>query len=231
MQQMRSTLVVELTTPNAVGRGPAGERTIRRYLSELADVLGLAPVQAPRTHLSPKFGLSGWLPLSECSAIHLYAWDDRTPGFVSVDVSSPGPVPAGPVVAHARRSFGVGPDQHVACKNTGSAAPGTPWRDLAPDICRQRLSLRARTDAPVARADVAGFLPALSRHLDMQVLSAPLCLGSTAWMHWETSGVLAHWEGRTLDMDIYTCKPFHVPDALDFTTRALDAAIQTHASF
>ena len=57
---------------------------IKRYLSELSDIIGMYKLLEPVTHLSPTFGWAGWIHW-ETSGAHFYAWD--TPRlFFSVDI-------------------------------------------------------------------------------------------------------------------------------------------------
>ncbi|MCW8861691.1 MAG: hypothetical protein OQJ76_01290 [Rhodospirillales bacterium] len=214
----RDTIVVELTCDRPVGTDSDGDARVCRYLDELAGILGLAPVSPPRTHLSTLYGLSGWVPLEERSAIHLYAWDDRNPSFVSVDLATPLAVDHAVVERHATWFFGSTPDRTV-CKSM--LAGGDDWRDLAPTICRQRLAVRGAAERPLTPRRVQRFLRDLSKTLDMLALSSPMVRGQTAWMHWETSGVIIDWSGD-IALDIYTCKPFVAERAAAFAMARLD---------
>lgn len=56
---------------------------IKKYLSELSEILGMKTVLNPMTHRSDKYGEAGWIHW-ETSGAHFYAWDN--PLFFSVDI-------------------------------------------------------------------------------------------------------------------------------------------------
>ena len=215
--QFRDTFVLEFYCDSPVGTDQAGEEKVCRYLEELAGLLNLPVLQEPRAHLSPLYGLSGWVPLGRSSAVHLYAWDDRQPSFISIDISTRTPLPRSAIIRHAQDFFEGQPENTVS-KSLHDGA--THWRELAPTICRQRLAMRGLLSRPPRRPEVEALLPALSQVLDMRVLSKPFVKGQAAWMHWETSGVVMDWEDG-LDLDIYTCKPFIPEKAVTFVATRL----------
>ena len=98
-------------------------------------------------------------------------------------------------------------------------------RDLAPSIHRQRLVLEGIPLAPISDQDIRDYLSKLSETLQMRTLREPvtnLCdsYGWAGWIHWETSGAHFYaWEQPNLffSVDIYTCKPFSVASAVEFT--------------
>lgn len=129
-------------------------------------------------------------------------------------------------------------DQHgpQACDNyryvtPSSAARERPrtrpdaWRDLAPEIVRQRLVIEGVPAAPVDDAQIRAYLSALSREVDMVQLLEPVThrsdlYGWAGWIHWETSGAHFYaWEQPRLffSVDLYTCKAFDPDAAVAFT--------------
>ena len=99
------------------------------------------------------------------------------------------------------------------------------WRDLAPDILRQRLVIEGVPARPVDDEQIRDYLSALSREVDMVQLIEPVThrsdlYGWAGWIHWETSGAHFYaWEQPRLffSVDIYTCKAFDVDTAVAFT--------------
>jgi S-adenosylmethionine decarboxylase len=191
---------------------------VRRYLRGVADRLHLRPVAPPRTHLSPLYGLSGWLPLEEGAAVHLYAWDNRRPSFLSVDIATAGSLDREGLVDHACRFFAADPSAAAIKWRRRPDAPT--WCELAPDIHRQRLAIDAALDAPFPAAAARPFLVGLAWILQMRVLTLPLIAGTAAWMHWETSGVLLDWR-QGVSIDIYTCRPFDPARAVAFLRQSI----------
>lgn len=104
-------------------------------------------------------------------------------------------------------------------------------RDLAPEICRQRLVVEGLNDRPITDDDIRGYLSTLSRTIDMVTLLEPVThkspqYGWAGWIHWETSGAHFYaWDvpRRFFSVDIYSCKPFSADDVLDLTHRWFDA--------
>lgn len=231
----RDTLVIEQTFPNAIGSDEKGARMVKQYLSDLATHLQADPVAEPQTHLSPKYGFSGWMPLSEASAIHLYAWDERgraTAPFVSVDISTPSSVQDDvrqQLLRFTRECFGA-EESHCAWKTISA---NEHWRELAPHILRQRMSIAGKTRSALPQDAVYRYLQSLCDVLEMDQISEPLIVDSesTAWMHWETSGVIAHWGDENFSTDIYTCKAFSPDDAIEHTREALQMVELNARSF
>ncbi|MGY1823237.1 S-adenosylmethionine decarboxylase [Geodermatophilus sp. SYSU D00079] len=125
----------------------------------------------------------------------------------------------------------------------GGAAP-TPaaadaWRDLAPEIVRQRLVIEGVPARPIGDVQIRRYLSALSREVDMVQLLEPVThrsdlYGWAGWIHWETSGAHFYaWEQPRLffSVDVYTCKAFDVDTAVSFTRRFLDAGTVVARSF
>ncbi|MBP6005618.1 S-adenosylmethionine decarboxylase [Candidatus Saccharibacteria bacterium] len=103
-------------------------------------------------------------------------------------------------------------------------------KDLAPDIYRQRLVLEGYPSKTVEDNDIKDYLSRLSDVLDMHTLLSPVThrsdkFGWAGWIHWETSGAHFYaWEQPRLffSVDIYTCKPFLVESAVQFTGQYFD---------
>ncbi|WP_138759771.1 S-adenosylmethionine decarboxylase [Modestobacter altitudinis] len=121
-----------------------------------------------------------------------------------------------------------------------SLQPGTdPWRDLAPDILRQRLVVEGVPAGPIDDELIRSYLSALSRAVDMVQLIEPVThrsdlYGWAGWIHWETSGAHFYaWEQPRLffSVDLYTCKAFDVDTAVSFTQDFLSASTIVAKSF
>ena len=128
--------------------------------------------------------------------------------------------------------FGTGDPQPV---HEGTAG----WRDLAPDILRQRLVIEGVPARPVDDVLIREYLSALSRAVDMVQLIEPVThrsdlYGWAGWIHWETSGAHFYaWEQPRLffSVDVYTCKAFDVDTAVAFTRDFLSAGTIVAKSF
>jgi hypothetical protein len=118
------------------------------------------------------------------------------------------------------------------------AAPDE-WRDLAPEILRQRLVIEGVPAAPIGEAQIRSYLSALSREVDMVQLLEPVThrsdqYGWAGWIHWETSGAHFYaWEQPRLffSVDLYTCKAFDVRTAVSFTRDFFAAGTLVARSF
>jgi S-adenosylmethionine decarboxylase len=75
----RQRLVVE-----GLVSAPIGSEQIKRYLSQLSDVLEMVTLLEPVTHQSDTYGWAGWIHW-ETSGAHFYGWD-RPRLFFSVDI-------------------------------------------------------------------------------------------------------------------------------------------------
>ena len=99
------------------------------------------------------------------------------------------------------------------------------WRDLAPDILRQRLVIEGVPAHAVDDELIRDYLSALSRAVDMVQLIEPVThrsdlYGWAGWIHWETSGAHFYsWERPVsfFSVDIYTCKAFDPAAVVAFT--------------
>lgn len=100
-------------------------------------------------------------------------------------------------------------------------------KDLAPEIYRQRAVIEGYPKAPLKAGAIKEYLSGLSDALDMKKLMEPVThrsptYGEAAWIHWESSGAHFYaWDQPRLffSVDIYTCKPFAIEDALEYTKR------------
>jgi S-adenosylmethionine decarboxylase len=80
-------------------------------------------------------------------------------------------------------------------------------------------------------------LSKLAEELEMKVISGPFAysaheMGFGGWVHWKTSG--SHFysyptSSPLFTVDIYTCKPFSLEKAVEFTRRFLSAYPHRHA--
>lgn len=110
-------------------------------------------------------------------------------------------------------------------------------RDLAPAIYRQRLVIEGECPRPIGAEQISDYLTELSAQIDMTALMEPVThaspkYGWAGWIHWETSGAHFYaWDTPKLffSVDIYSCKPFDVAHAVDFTARTFDATDVEHA--
>lgn len=104
------------------------------------------------------------------------------------------------------------------------------WENLVPDIVRQRVIIETITDHCIRKDEIEAYLAGLSSVLDMHPLSQPhaypaLHVGYGGWIHWITSGAHVYsydaqftgGKGHLLTIDAYTCKPFSVKKAVEFT--------------
>jgi S-adenosylmethionine decarboxylase len=227
----RDTLVIEMLCNEAVGSDENGNKKVHQYLFEVAKIMGLKPMGDTVTHLSPKYGLSGWLPLEGGSAIHLYAWDYEDgshPPFLSIDISTPGVIanPEG-IVQHAEKFF----NGEQSVKKKMQEKENSQWHEIAPQIHRQRISIAGKSKEPLTAEKIKSYLKNLAPALDMVQLSEPLVIGNTGWMHWETSGTVLTWDDKNFYIDIYTCKPFTPQTAIDFTISQLGLENFHHKNF
>lgn len=98
-------------------------------------------------------------------------------------------------------------------------------KDLAPEICRQRLVIEGYPSDPITSDMIKEYLSKLSDTIGMSALITPVThkskrFGWAGWIHWETSGAHFYaWEQPRLffSVDIYTCKAFEPEVAVKFT--------------
>lgn len=101
------------------------------------------------------------------------------------------------------------------------------WRNISPDIFRQRLIIEGVTPQKIDDARISDYLKELSSVCKMNALMDPFThrspkFGWSGWMHWETSGVHFYaWDqpNSFFSVDIYTCKQFSCEDAFAFTKK------------
>jgi S-adenosylmethionine decarboxylase len=113
------------------------------------------------------------------------------------------------------------------------------WRDLAPEIVRQRLVIEGVPARPIGDGQIRRYLSALSREVDMVQLLEPVThrsdlYGWAGWIHWETSGAHFYaWEQPRLffSVDLYTCKAFDEHTAVSFTREFFQARTVVAKSF
>ena len=99
------------------------------------------------------------------------------------------------------------------------------WKNLAPDLVRQRVIIEATTQTIVEPERIKKYLLDLAREVDMEVMSGPFAysaheMGFGGWIHWKSSGAHVYSYPMTpplITIDIYTCKPFSVSKAVAFT--------------
>lgn len=99
--------------------------------------------------------------------------------------------------------------------------------DLAPEIYRQRAVIEGRPHRAITDTQVKEYLSGLSEVLHMTTLISPVThrsdqYGEAGWIHWESSGSHFYaWDYPRLffSVDIYTCKPFEVIDAVKYTKK------------
>ncbi len=105
------------------------------------------------------------------------------------------------------------------------------WKNLAPNIVRQRLIIEGTTIAIVEPPQIEDYLRKIADVTKMEILGGPFTksaheLGYAGWVHWRTSG--GHFYSYPRDafgvvndplftVDTYTCKPFSVREAVEFT--------------
>lgn len=112
-------------------------------------------------------------------------------------------------------------------------------KDLAPAIYRQRLVIEGVPLKPISDQDIKDYLVKLSDALQMKALIDPVThrsdkYGEAGWIHWESSGAHFYaWDQPILffSVDIYTCKPFEAPKAVDFTKQYFQAEQIEHKEF
>ena len=115
------------------------------------------------------------------------------------------------------------------------------WRNLAPDLVRQRVIIEGLTKEIVEPPLIGPYLLGLSETLNMAVRGEPLTysaedkpdsgwtalnMGYAGWLYWVSSGVHFHsypTEPPLFTVDAYTCKRLDVQHAVRFTKEFLAA--------
>ena len=100
------------------------------------------------------------------------------------------------------------------------------WKDLAPDITRQRIIIEGTIKSKFEAEGMSKFCKEISKVLNMTPLEDPITnyaeeYGWCAYMHWKESGMhIYSWNVRDpkfFSVDIYTCKKFNAASAIVYT--------------
>jgi S-adenosylmethionine/arginine decarboxylase-like enzyme len=99
------------------------------------------------------------------------------------------------------------------------------YKNLAPDIQRQRLVIEGTLHNPFKAEEMDRFCREMTKVLNMTEVTAPFCnydpdYGWCAYVHWKESGMHIYaWDDRSpcfFSVDIYTCREFQVESALNY---------------
>jgi len=105
------------------------------------------------------------------------------------------------------------------------------WKNLAPDLVRQRVIIEGITKKIVEPEQIKKYLDELAKVCKMEKLSGPYAytahkMGYGGWIHWKSSGA-AFYSYPTnpplFTVDCYTCKPFSSKKAAEFTKKFFKA--------
>ena len=115
----------------------------------------------------------------------------------------------------------------------------TNYKDLAPQILRQRLVVEGYPSASITDVQIKDYLKKLSDITEMTTLIEPVThssdkYGWAGWIHWETSGAHFYaWDQPKLffSVDIYTCKAFDADKVIAFTKDYFKASEVTAKEF
>lgn len=116
------------------------------------------------------------------------------------------------------------------------------WKNLAPNLVRQRLIIEATTPVIAEPPELRRYLTGLACVTNMKIVSGPYVYsahecGFGGWVHWRTSGAhvysypaRAEWgnEYPLVTVDTYTCKPFSISEVVDFTREFFKAIELVH---
>lgn len=99
------------------------------------------------------------------------------------------------------------------------------WKNLAPDLIRQRVIIEGTIEKIVEPEQIKSYLLELAKITDMEVLSEPRAysahdMGYGGWIHWKSSGATFYsypTNPPLFTVDCYTCKPFSAEQASNFT--------------
>lgn len=105
------------------------------------------------------------------------------------------------------------------------------WRNLAPNLVRQRVVIEGTTEKIVEPEQIKEYLNALAEFTGMEKLSEPQAysahdMGYGGWIHWKTSGGAFYSYPTSpplFTVDCYTCKPFSAEGAAKFTEKYFKA--------
>ena len=91
------------------------------------------------------------------------------------------------------------------------------YKDLAPDICRQRIVIEGTLHNPFKAEDMDRYCREMTKVLNITAATAPFCnydpdYGWCAYVHWKESGMHVYaWDDRKpcfFSVDVYTCRAF-----------------------
>ena len=99
------------------------------------------------------------------------------------------------------------------------------WKNLAPQLVRQRIIIEGTTEKIVGPEQIKDYLVQLAGVTNMETLSDPKVysaheMGWGGWIHWKSSGAAFYsypTKPPLFTVDCYTCKPFSVEEAVEFT--------------
>jgi len=99
------------------------------------------------------------------------------------------------------------------------------WKNLAPNLIRQRVIIEGTTEKIVEPEQIKEYLDKLAKVTGMVKLSGPYAysahdMGYGGWIHWKTSGAAFYsypTDPALFTVDCYTCKPFSATEAARFT--------------
>jgi len=105
------------------------------------------------------------------------------------------------------------------------------WKNLAPNLIRQRVIIEGTTGIIVGPDQIRAYLIALAAFTKMERLSEPVVytaheMGWGGWVHWKSSGSTFYsypTDPPLFTVDCYTCTPFSAEEAAVFTKNFLDA--------
>ena len=105
------------------------------------------------------------------------------------------------------------------------------WKNLAPNLIRQRVIIEGTTTEMVSPDRIKSYLIELAKVTGMQVLDDPIIynaheLGYGGWVLWKTSGCAFYTypiSPALFSVDCHTCKPFDPEAAYEFTKQYLNA--------
>jgi S-adenosylmethionine decarboxylase len=109
---------------------------------------------------------------------------------------------------------------------TLGAASGSNWKELAPDIQRQRLVVEGTLTDQFESQEMYFYASKLTKLLKMKAITTPILnyspdYGWCAFCHWKESGMHIYgWDNHNpvfFSVDIYTCKTFEAQEVVKFT--------------
>ena len=101
------------------------------------------------------------------------------------------------------------------------------WKNLAPNLTRQRLMIEGTSEKIVEPDSLKAYLLELAKVAKTVVLEDPVAytaheMGYGGWIHWKSSGAHFYSYPTTpplFTVDIYTCKSFSVSEVVEFTKK------------